>query len=112
MIISVHSNDYMRSFHRWMSYYTDFLLMARPTCWLRGGECRGAWSPIWCEMIGCDCCMRIGWLSRELWCRESWAWGCRGGLIWKGAGGEALMLGGSIWDWLRVGARVWRAGPA
>lgn len=63
-------------------------------------------------MIGWDCCMWSDWLSRGLWCSDSWAWGCRGGLIWNGVGGEALMLGGSIWDWLRVEARLWRGGPA
>ena len=37
--------------------------------------------------------MLMGWLRRELcgWCKES-CW-CRGGLIWKAGGGEALMLG-------------------
>lgn len=50
-------------------------------------------------------------MRRELWCRASWD-GWRGGLIWKGEGGEALMLGGSIWDWLRVRARAWWGGPA
>ena len=66
-------------------------------------------SPIWWEMICWDwtCCMRIGWLRRELCCRESCWWGCKGGLIWKEEGGEALMLG-SICDWLRVRDRAWR----
>lgn len=110
MIISEHSNDYMRSFRRWMSCYTDFYWWPdQPVGWEVGNaEAPGApfgvrWLAVtaacglagWAGSSGAGRAGRggaeVGWSGRELGERHS-CWAAASGIGWgsgPGCGGAA-----------------------